>query len=102
MRLATREEGDVVVRGTFVTYDRLGLSYEPTDVITIRDFDLVVTAKVTAIERSTGKVLFERDFAGRSTVRAGTDLTSAERQALPLLAQDLARNIAVALIEGTW
>jgi hypothetical protein len=32
----------------------------------------------------------------------GTDLADAERQSLPLLAEDLARNVTVLLTEGTW
>jgi hypothetical protein len=35
-------------------------------------------------------------------IRVGSDLTSAERQALPLLAADLARNITALLADGTW
>jgi len=32
----------------------------------------------------------------------GSDLADAERQALPLLAQDMARNITELLTEGAW
>jgi hypothetical protein len=35
-------------------------------------------------------------------VRVGNDLTSAERQALPLAADDLARSITALLADGTW
>ena len=37
-----------------------------------------------------------------TTIRSGADLASAERQAAPLLAEDLARKIADALADGTW
>jgi len=35
-------------------------------------------------------------------IRVGDDLTSTERQALPLLAADLAKNVTTLLVEGTW
>jgi hypothetical protein len=62
----------------------------------------VLTAKVVARERSTGKVLLDREISGRTTLRAGSDLASAERQSLPNLAEDLARNITTYLVDGTW
>lgn len=100
--LDTNDGGDVLVSGIIRAYDREGISFQPGDVLTARDFSIVMTARVTALDRSTGKVLFERDFRGRTTVRAGADLVSAERQALPLLAEDMARNISAALTDGDW
>lgn len=100
--LETSGGGDVLVSGVIRAYDREGISFQPGDVLTARDFSIVLTAMVTALDRTTGKVIFERDFRGRTTVRAGADLASAERQALPLLAEDMARNIAAALTDGDW
>jgi len=39
---------------------------------------------------------------GYTLVHVGTDLADAERQAAPLLAEDLAQNIAELLTEGVW
>ena len=47
-------------------------------------------------------MLFEKDVKGYTLVHVGTDLADAERQSLPLLAEDLARNIAALLTEGAW
>lgn len=101
-KLDTKGEGDVVVTGTLVRYQRGGVTFQPSDVRTVRDYDVILTARVVARERSTGKVLLERDITGRTTLRAGSDLASAERQSLPVLAQDLARNITTYLVDGTW
>jgi len=57
---------------------------------------------VTARERSTGKVILNQPVTGFTFIRVTTDLTSAERQALPLLAADLARNATALLAEGGW
>lgn len=101
-RLDTKGEGDLVLRGTITEYNRSGVSFQPTDVITVRDYGLSVAAQVSLVERSTGKVLWEKQVTGRTTIRVGADLGSAERQAAPLLAQDLARNATSLLVDGTW
>jgi hypothetical protein len=46
--------------------------------------------------------LLERSVSGRTTVLIGDDLASAERQAVPLLAADLARNATSLLVDGNW
>ncbi len=101
-KLDTRGESDVVLTGVITRFDRSVVSFQPADILTVRDYALSLTAKLTVKERGTGKVLFERDVAGRTTVRAGTDLASAERQAVPLLAEDLARNATSLIVDGTW
>ncbi len=101
-RLASNEPGDIVVNGEITHYSRSGVSFQPTDVITARDFRLIMTAHVTARDRATGKVLLDKTMTGDTTVRVGTDLPSAERQARPLLATDLAHQITSLLADGDW
>ncbi|MBP9902601.1 MAG: LptE family protein [Verrucomicrobiota bacterium] len=101
-RLASNEPGDIVVNGEIINFTRSGVSFETTDVITARDFRLIMTAHVTARDRITGKVLLDKKVTGDTTVRVGNDLPSAERQARPLLATDLAQQITSLLADGTW
>jgi lipopolysaccharide assembly LptE-like protein len=101
-RLNTRGDGDVIVNGVIVSYLRQGLSFQPTDTLTIRDYQVTLVTKITAIERGSGKVMLDREVTGRTTVRSGSDLPSAERQALSLLADDLAKNATTLLAEGKW
>jgi hypothetical protein len=101
-KLNTHGDADVVVTGSIVKFERLGVSFNPNDILTVRDFQVRLFARVVARERVGGRVLIDRDFFGRTTVRAGTDLASAERQALPLLAEDLARKVTGALVDGPW
>lgn len=100
--LNTRNEGDVVVTATITRYQRFGETYLQRDTLTARDYRIHLTAKVTAYDRVTGRNLVEREFVGRTTVRIGGDQASAERQALPLVTEDLARNITSALVDGEW
>lgn len=101
-RLNTHNEGDIIVTGAIVSYDRTQLSYQPRDILTPRDYRISITAQVTARDRNSGKVLLDRPVTGRTTVRVGQDLNSAERQALPLLADDLAQNVTSLLVDGEW
>jgi hypothetical protein len=39
---------------------------------------------------------------GRTYIRAGNDLASTEREAIPNLADDLARNAVSLLVDGAW
>ena len=100
--LATHEPGDIVVTGIIVHYTRQPMSYLNSDIATVQNYRVAVTAHVTARERDTGKVLLNKDVNGFTFVHVGSDLASAERQSLPLLAEDLAGNIAQMLTEGAW
>ena len=101
-KLRTTDASDILLSGSIIVYDRQQLSYQPNDILTPRDYRIRIIAQFTATDRSTGKVLLQKTASGRTTVRVGTDLTSAERQALPLAADDLARNITSLLVDGTW
>ena len=101
-RLDTSNGGDIVVTGSITRYDHNQLTFQPSDIVTPRDYSVSITAQVTARERGSGKVILDRAVAGRTTLRVGQNLTSAERQAVPLAAEDLARNITSLLVDGAW
>jgi len=101
-RLATREDGDVVVNATITKYNRIGETFQRRDTLTARDYRIQLVAFVTAYDRVSGKNLVNREFVGRTLVRIGSDQASAERQALPLLTEDLARIITSAIADGEW
>jgi hypothetical protein len=100
--LNTKGEGDVTVSTTILRYNRIGETFQPRDTLTVRDYRVQLFAHVTAYDRVSGRNILDRDFIGHTTVRLGSDQASAERQALPLLAEDLARNITSALVDGEW
>jgi hypothetical protein len=101
-RLDSHNRGDVIISGVITTLTRSPLSFDPRDIVTPRDYALYITADVTATERATGKVILNSSFSGSTTVRATADRDAAERQAQPLMADELARNITYALTEGPW
>jgi hypothetical protein len=101
-RLARHAEADVVVRGVVHTLFRREESFLPEDTTVLRDYRLEIVAHVTAVERGTGRKLLDRDVEGHTMLRIQDDLFSAERQAMPLLAANLARNITSMLVDGDW
>ena len=101
-KLRTRGDGDVVVTTTITRYHRIGETFQRRDTLTVRDYRIQLIAFVTAYDRVSGRNLVNREFVGRTLVRIGADEASAERQALPLLTEDLARNITSALADGEW
>ncbi|MDP6794056.1 MAG: LPS assembly lipoprotein LptE [Verrucomicrobiota bacterium] len=100
--LATGSDGDVLLTGSIDTYRRSPVSFQPRDILSVRDFEVEIVTRVRAAEKATGQVLIDRELTGRTTVRLGGDLASAERQALPLLANDLAKQAVALLAEGGW
>ena len=101
-RLASHDDGDVVVSGIITRFQRHEMSFVPTDIVTVRDYRLTLTAQVTARDRASGKVILDQPVSGYTLIRVGSDLVSTERQSLPLLAADLAKNVTALLVDGAW
>jgi len=101
-KLSTSGDADIIVSGSLTTYLRTEVTFATTDILTVRDYRLMLTARVIARERSTGNEILNQAVSGYTLIRVGADLPSAERQAMPLLAADLAKNITALLAEGKW
>jgi hypothetical protein len=101
-RLETSGRGDILITGEITRFDRSGLSYQTNDVLTPQEYTLALVAHVVAINVNTGKTNFNKEVFGRTYIRIGNDQSSAERQAIPLLADDLARNAVSFVVDGDF
>jgi hypothetical protein len=101
-RLNTSGDADIIVEGEILQYVRSEVSFNPRDTLTPRDYRVAIVAHITARERLSGRVLLDRDVRGHTLLRVSSDLTNADRQAVPLIADDLARHATALLVEGTW
>jgi hypothetical protein len=99
--LSTHGQADIVVTGVLTKYNRHELNFEPHDVLTVQDYRVSVTAQITARDTATGHMTNWTQTA-YTLVRVGSDLTSSERQAMPVLADELAKNVTDALVDGSW
>jgi hypothetical protein len=101
-RLQTTGAPDIQVTGQITGFERKELSYATNDVLTPQEYTLVLTAQVVARDMATGKTNLNRAVQGRTFIRVGNDLASSEREAMPGLTDDLARNAVSLLVDGTW
>jgi hypothetical protein len=102
-RLETGGAGaDLVLELTLVGYERLPMAFRRQDVITVQEYELQLTARMVLRERGVEQPILDRNVSGRAAILVGPDQTSAERQAAPLLADDLARRAVILVSEGSW
>ena len=101
-KLDSHGKADLVITGKVTNYRRRVQSLAPTDLATGRDYRLELTAQVTVRERSTDRIVLNQPIVGTTLVRVANDLTSTERQAMPLLAEDLAKRVVALVAEGSW
>ena len=98
----TRGPGDIVVTGVITRYSRKGLSFG-IQTLPRRRITALTLPRMSPLACATrARVLLDKDVNGYAIIQVGGDLTDTERQSLPLLAEDLARNVAELLTEGTW
>jgi hypothetical protein len=91
-------ELDVTIDNVHRTATRSSTS----DVLVTAQYQLTIEAKVTFINRRLGRKIFENStVTGSTTFFTQANIQEGERQALPLAAEDLAKN-AVALVTEGW
>lgn len=101
-RLATRGAADLELTGVITDYRRRELSLSRADARTVQDYQVAMTARIVARDTATGAVRLDRNVSALALLRVGDDFVSSERQALPRLAADLARQITSLLADGEW
>ena len=101
VRIEERARADVILTGTVFRYDRVPLRALRTETGVPREYRLSITVRVEARDRRTGEtVLRPTEVEGKSDVLIGEDQQSAEMQALPLVADDIAKQITGLLLES--
>lgn len=94
-------EAEAVLDGTIGRYHLQPLRFQRGNQSITREYRMVITAHVVLRKRGSNEVLFEsKSIDGETTFFILGDLTTSERQALPLAADDLARNIVKAVGDG--
>ncbi len=99
-RLATRGQADLVVTGTIINLNRQPVGSRRDDVLTPTDYDVRITARVKALRG--GQTVYEGEVSGSAQVVFHADLNNAERENLPVAADNLARNLVSAIANGGW
>jgi hypothetical protein len=101
LRVETQANADVVLNGSIIKYNRESLRTLRTDTGVPREFEITITVRVDATDRRTGEtVLKSTEVEGKTDVFIGEDQQSAEEQALPLIADDIAKRVTGLLVEN--
>ena len=99
-RISNEDKADAILKGEIVAVNRTPARSVRGNVLSTTEFNLSMTVKYTLIGRD-GKILGSPGQVGGSTsFFVGTDVSTDERQALPLAAEELARHMVSQLSEG--
>ena len=101
LRIKSEPDADVVLNGSVIHYQRTALRTLFSDTNVPREYEVAITVRVQAKDRRTGEVVLKStEVTGKSDVFIGADQQSAEEQALPLIADDVARKVVGLLVES--
>ncbi|HEY1583492.1 MAG TPA: LptE family protein [Chthoniobacterales bacterium] len=100
-RIAGDDRADAILRGEITRINRAPARSLRGNVLATTEFTLALRVRYTLISRSTNKPLTSpMEVIGTTSFFVGPDITSDERQALPLAAEELAVRLVSQLSEG--
>ncbi|CAI9086260.1 hypothetical protein A7K73_06290 [Candidatus Methylacidiphilum fumarolicum] len=101
MQTSRNVDADAELDVTIVDFNRVILRPEILDPFTTAEYKLIITASVTLINRKLGRATIKgAQVSGSSYYFTQTNMPEAQRQDLPLVAEDLANRIVNLLTEG--
>lgn len=99
LQVRSSADADVVLTGVIQKYQRRALRTLQNNTGTAREYKLTITVRFEARNRA-GKLVFDpATVEGSADAFIGDDLQSSEAQALPLIADDLAKRVVTLLAE---
>jgi hypothetical protein len=100
-RIASEDEADAILKGEIRRITRAPARSVRGNVLATAEFNLAMRVRCVLVDRVTGKVIATPpEISGTTSFFVGPDITSDERQALPLAAEDLAVRLVSQLSEG--
>ncbi|MEO8045245.1 MAG: LptE family protein [Spartobacteria bacterium] len=95
------EQADAILKGDITRITRAPARSVRGNVLATNEFNLALRVRYSLVERGTGKTLAQPiEVSGTTSFFVGPDITSDERQALPLAAGELAIRLVSQLSEG--
>jgi Lipopolysaccharide-assembly len=99
-RIAGKKDADAILMGQIERVTRTPARSLRGNVLATVEFSLTMQVRYTLVDRATGKVLTPGTVYGTTSFFVGNDITTDERQALPLAAEELAVHLVSQLSEG--
>lgn len=100
LKLAGEDAADIVVECTLRSYTLEALRYDANSPKTAQEYRAIIRADINAYERANGNKITKQSVSGSTTLQAVGDLVTARRNALPDVADDLAKDIVDAVISA--
>ena len=99
-RIAGEDQADAVLKGEIIAVGRVPARSVRGNVLSTTEFNLNLTVRYSLVGRD-GKVLgYPGSASGSTSFFVGSDVSTDERQALPLAAEELATQLVSQLSEG--
>jgi hypothetical protein len=100
-RIAGDDRADAILKGEITRLTRAPARSLRGNVLATTEFSVALRVRYSLVERTSGKVLASpKEVTGTTSFFVGPDITSDERQALPLAAEELATRLVSELSEG--
>jgi hypothetical protein len=99
-RITSEDQADAILKAEIVSVGRSPARSVRGNVLSTTEFNLGIAVKYTLVGRD-GKIMGSPGaVSGSTSFFVGTDVSTDERQALPLAAEELARHLVSQLSEG--
>ncbi len=100
LAIRSTDDADIVLSGEVTNYYRTMLRGQHLDTTVPAEIRLYIEVRVQVYERNTGRVILpSAAFTAYTDTFTGRDQQSAEQQALPLIADKLARQVVARIVE---
>jgi hypothetical protein len=94
------DQADAIVHGTITDVIRTQTKSVVGDVLASAEFQITLKIHIEVLRGGTGQLLVNKDFIGQAYFFVGSDIPTQERQAIPIAAQDCAKQVTAFLTEG--
>lgn len=99
LRIASKEDADLILRGSLLDYRQEALRYDSSD--NVEEYRIKITVDMELLDVANDKLLWkETGFAGESTYKTMGRFATSEDTAREVALEDLARRIVERTIEG--
>jgi outer membrane lipopolysaccharide assembly protein LptE/RlpB len=99
-RVAEEDQADAVLKAEIIEVTRIPARSVRGNVLATSEFNLTMHVKYTVVSHAGAVLMPPSDVIGTTSFFVGTDVTTDERQALPLAAEELADHLVTQLSEG--
>jgi hypothetical protein len=99
-RIANEGNADAILKGEIVVVGRSPARSVRGNVLATTEFNLTLRVRYTLVGRDGKTLAGPADAAGSTSFFVGEDVSTDERQALPLAAEELAKQLVSQLSEG--